>query len=249
MELQILKISKKVNIFFYFRDQRPLVELDINFKTHSLTQKLIQSKFWIKAYLCYHMKLQVFLCLNSQKYLENISVKSTQNLCCPLRVTWRENRSCWLSISLNNAAEAIILGFQHYLVMLGTTVIIPTIIVPQMGGGNVSIYFINKFKEQFGLLVYLQYWFQNYVFQEEKAQVIQTLLFVAGLNTLLQSLFGTRLPVVIGGSFTFIIPATFVALSSRYNTYLDPREVGILHLVASVFCFYVWDWTRPPKHI
>ncbi|KAK4724268.1 hypothetical protein R3W88_027047 [Solanum pinnatisectum] len=91
--------------------------------------------------------------------------------------------------------EAIILGFQHYIVMLGTTVIIPTIIVPQMGGGN-----------------------------EEKAQVIQTLLFVAGLNTLLQSLFGTRLPVVIGGSFTFIIPATFVALSSRYNTYLDPRE-------------------------
>lgn len=91
--------------------------------------------------------------------------------------------------------EAIILGFQHYIVMLGTTVIIPTIIVPQMGGGN-----------------------------EEKAQVIQTLLFVAGLNTVLQSLFGTRLPVVIGGSFTFIIPATFVALSSRYNTYLDPRE-------------------------
>ncbi|KAK4377220.1 hypothetical protein RND71_003516 [Anisodus tanguticus] len=91
--------------------------------------------------------------------------------------------------------EAIILGFQHYLVMLGTTVIIPTIIVPQMGGDN-----------------------------EEKAQVIQTLLFVAGLNTLLQSWFGTRLPVVIGGSFTFILPAVFVALSSRYNTYLDPRE-------------------------
>ncbi|MCD7463378.1 Nucleobase-ascorbate transporter 7 [Datura stramonium] len=91
--------------------------------------------------------------------------------------------------------EAIILGFQHYLVMLGTTVIIPTVIVPQMGGGN-----------------------------EEKAQVIQTLLFVAGVNTLLQSWFGTRLPVVMGGSFTFIIPAVFVASSTRYNTYLDPRE-------------------------
>nr|XP_018629974.1 nucleobase-ascorbate transporter 4-like isoform X2 [Nicotiana tomentosiformis]XP_018629975.1 nucleobase-ascorbate transporter 4-like isoform X2 [Nicotiana tomentosiformis] len=92
-------------------------------------------------------------------------------------------------------AEAIILGFQHYLVMLGTTVIIPTVIVPQMGGGN-----------------------------EEKAHVIQTLLFVSGLNTLLQSWFGTRLPVVIGGSFTFIVPTVFVALSSRYNTYLDPHE-------------------------
>ncbi|KAK7256298.1 hypothetical protein RIF29_29739 [Crotalaria pallida] len=34
--------------------------------------------------------------------------------------------------------EAILLGFQHFLVMLGTTVLIPTALVPQMGGGNVS---------------------------------------------------------------------------------------------------------------
>ncbi|KAL8224592.1 hypothetical protein R6Q57_020067 [Mikania cordata] len=33
--------------------------------------------------------------------------------------------------------EAILLGFQHYLVMLGTTVLIPTTLVPQMGGGNI----------------------------------------------------------------------------------------------------------------
>ncbi|GJN40370.1 hypothetical protein PR202_gb29577 [Eleusine coracana subsp. coracana] len=32
--------------------------------------------------------------------------------------------------------EAIILGFQHYIVMLGTSVIIPSALVPQMGGGN-----------------------------------------------------------------------------------------------------------------
>lgn len=38
------------------------------------------------------------------------------------------------------AAEAILLGFQHYLVMLGTTVLIPTFLVPQMGGGHVSLY-------------------------------------------------------------------------------------------------------------
>lgn len=37
-----------------------------------------------------------------------------------------------------DAAEAILLGFQHFIVMLGTTVIIPTALVPQMGGGNVS---------------------------------------------------------------------------------------------------------------
>lgn len=53
----------------------------------------------------------------------------------------RENFRCNVIhlVGSFNAAEAILLGFQHYLVMLGTTVIIPTILVPQMGGGNVSL--------------------------------------------------------------------------------------------------------------
>ncbi|XP_042508765.1 nucleobase-ascorbate transporter 7-like [Macadamia integrifolia] len=91
--------------------------------------------------------------------------------------------------------EAIVLGFQHYLVMLGTSVIIPSIIVPQMGGGA-----------------------------KEKAEVIQTLLFVAGLNTLLQSFFGTRLPTVIGGSYTFVVPTVAIVLAKRYNTIIDPHQ-------------------------
>ncbi|VAI01262.1 unnamed protein product [Triticum turgidum subsp. durum] len=62
--------------------------------------------------------------------------------------------------------------------MLGTTVIIATILVPIMGGGH-----------------------------EEKAIVIQTILFLAGINTLLQVHFGTRLPAVMGGSFTYIYAA------------------------------------------
>ncbi|GMH01305.1 hypothetical protein Nepgr_003144 [Nepenthes gracilis] len=91
--------------------------------------------------------------------------------------------------------EAILLGFQHYLVVLGTTVLIPTALVPQMGGGN-----------------------------HEKAQVIQTLLFVAGLNTLLQTTFGTRLPAVIGGSFTFVAPTISIILAGRYSNIPDPIE-------------------------
>ncbi|PWA40853.1 Xanthine/uracil/vitamin C permease [Artemisia annua] len=78
--------------------------------------------------------------------------------------------------------------------MLGTTVLIPTALVPQMGGGN-----------------------------EEKAKVIQTLLFVAGWNTLLQTLFGTRLPTVIGGSYTFVAPTISIILSNRFND-TDPIE-------------------------
>ncbi|XP_024990249.1 nucleobase-ascorbate transporter 6-like [Cynara cardunculus var. scolymus] len=91
--------------------------------------------------------------------------------------------------------EAILLGFQHYLVMLGTTVLIPTTLVPQMGGGH-----------------------------EEKAKMIQTLLFVAGLNTLTQTLFGTRLPAVIGGSFTFVPTTISIVLAGRYRDILDPQE-------------------------
>ncbi|PSR84858.1 Nucleobase-ascorbate transporter like [Actinidia chinensis var. chinensis] len=91
--------------------------------------------------------------------------------------------------------EAILLGFQHYLVMLGTTVLIPSFLVPQMGGGN-----------------------------EEKAKVIQTLLFVAGLNTLMQTLFGTCLPAVIGGSYTFVPTTLSIVLAGRYNDILNPVE-------------------------
>ncbi|KAJ1439023.1 Xanthine/uracil/vitamin C permease [Sesbania bispinosa] len=91
--------------------------------------------------------------------------------------------------------EAILLGFQHYLVMLGTTVLIPTALVPQMGGGN-----------------------------EEKAQVIQTLLFVAGINTLLQTLFGTRLPAVIGGSYTYVPTTISIILAGRFSDEPDPIE-------------------------
>ncbi|KAF9626342.1 hypothetical protein IFM89_032191 [Coptis chinensis] len=90
--------------------------------------------------------------------------------------------------------EAILLGFQHYLVMLGTTVLIPTALVPQMGGGN-----------------------------EEKARVIQTILFVAGLNTLAQTLFGTRLPAVVGGSFSFVPTTISIILAGRYSNIVDPH--------------------------
>ncbi|XP_009595521.1 nucleobase-ascorbate transporter 7-like [Nicotiana tabacum] len=91
--------------------------------------------------------------------------------------------------------EAILLGFQHYIVMLGTTVLIPSTLVPQMGGGK-----------------------------EEKAKVIQTLLFVAGLNTLTQTLFGTRLPAVIGGSYTFVPTTLSIVLAGRYSDVLSPQE-------------------------
>ncbi|XP_061372002.1 putative nucleobase-ascorbate transporter 10 [Gastrolobium bilobum] len=91
--------------------------------------------------------------------------------------------------------EAVVLGFQHYILTLGMTVLIPTVIVPQMGGGDA-----------------------------EKAKVIQSLLFVSGVNTFLQSLFGTRLPTVVVGSYTYIIPTISIIQASRYSYYIDPYE-------------------------
>ncbi|KAE9613410.1 putative xanthine/uracil/vitamin C permease [Lupinus albus] len=91
--------------------------------------------------------------------------------------------------------EAILLGFQHYLIMLGTTVLIPTYLVPHMGGGN-----------------------------EEKAKMIQTLLFVAGINTFFQTLFGTRLPAVMGASYTFVPTTISIILAGRYSDIPNPQE-------------------------
>ncbi|CAB4322058.1 unnamed protein product [Prunus armeniaca] len=117
--------------------------------------------------------------------------------------------------------HSILLGFQHFLVMLGTTALIPSIIVPILGGGH-----------------------------EEKARMIQTLLFVSGLSTLLQSWFGTRLPVVMGGSYAFLAPA--ISASHRFRTeephlrftYCMRAIQGAL-LVASVFQILIAVFLMP----
>ncbi|XP_022134748.1 putative nucleobase-ascorbate transporter 10 isoform X2 [Momordica charantia] len=93
------------------------------------------------------------------------------------------------------SAEAFVLGFQHYILTLGFSVLIPSLIVPQMGGDDA-----------------------------EKAKVIQNLLFVSGLNTLFQSLFGTRLPVVVTGSYSYVIPTISIVLAKRYASFENPHE-------------------------
>ncbi|ESQ35807.1 hypothetical protein EUTSA_v10007311mg [Eutrema salsugineum] len=91
--------------------------------------------------------------------------------------------------------ETILLGFQHYLVMLGTTVLIPTMLVSKIDGRN-----------------------------EDKVKMIQTLLFVSGLNTFLQSFFGTRLPAVIGASYSYVPTTVSIFLAARYSDIIDPHE-------------------------
>lgn len=67
--------------------------------------------------------------------------------------------------------------------------------------------------------------------------MIQTLLFVSGLNTLLQSFFGTRLPAVIGGSYSYVPTTLSIILAGRYSDIIDPQEVSEKRTEnLSVFC-------------
>ncbi|KAK3706542.1 hypothetical protein QZH41_013026, partial [Actinostola sp. cb2023] len=68
----------------------------------------------------------------------------------------------------------------HYLTMFGSTVTIPFILAGPM-----------CFKDNPVAI----------------SEVLSTIFFVSGLCTLLQTTFGTRLPIVQGGSFSFIGPA------------------------------------------
>lgn len=91
--------------------------------------------------------------------------------------------------------EAVLLAFQHYIVVLGTIVLIATTLVPRMGGSP-----------------------------GDKARVIQTLLFTAGLNTLLQTALGSRLPTVMRSSFVFILPVLSIINDFSDRTFSSEHE-------------------------
>ncbi|XP_078378704.1 solute carrier family 23 member 2-like [Oculina patagonica] len=92
----------------------------------------------------------------------------------------------------------LLLGFQHYLTMLGGTLAIPFILSGPMCFANNTLVI---------------------------SEVLSTIFFVSGLVTLLQSTFGVRLPIVQGGTFSFLTP-TFAILSLPQWTCPKPEENG-----------------------
>ena len=74
--------------------------------------------------------------------------------------------------------ETVILGFQHYLTMFGSTVAIPLLLAPALGITD----------------------------PVQKGWLIATMFFVSGITTLLQTIWGNRLPIVQGGTFSFLAP-------------------------------------------
>ncbi|KAJ7386684.1 hypothetical protein OS493_006692 [Desmophyllum pertusum] len=89
----------------------------------------------------------------------------------------------------------LLLGFQHFLTMLGSTLAIPFIISGPMCFANNTLAI---------------------------SEVLSTIYFVSGLVTLLQTILGVRLPIVQGGTFAFITP-TFAILSLPQWTCPEPE--------------------------
>ncbi|KAG8377656.1 hypothetical protein BUALT_Bualt08G0055600 [Buddleja alternifolia] len=100
--------------------------------------------------------------------------------------------------------QTAVLGFQHYIVMLGTTVMVATLLVPRMGGSP-----------------------------GDKARVIQSLLFMSGVNTLLQTWFGTRLPTVMGPSFAYVVSVLAVINDLSDGTF-DSEHQRFSHTMRAI---------------
>ncbi|CDP07610.1 unnamed protein product [Coffea canephora] len=100
--------------------------------------------------------------------------------------------------------QTVLLAFQHYIVMLGTAVMIATVLVPRMGGGH-----------------------------GDKARVIQSMLFMSGINTLLQTLFGSRLPTVMGPSYAYFI-SVLLAINDFNDSNFTTEHERFTHIMRAV---------------
>jgi len=78
---------------------------------------------------------------------------------------------------------SIFLGFQHYLTMFGSTVAVPFMLKEKLCLSDDPLSF---------------------------AVIINTMFFVSGIVTLLQSYLGIRLPIIQGATFAFITPTTAI---------------------------------------
>jgi xanthine/uracil permease len=108
--------------------------------------------------------------------------------------------------------EVLALGFQHYLTMFGSTVAIPLLMAKPLGLDDKPV---------------------------ELGWLIATMFFVSGITTLLQTTWGNRLPIVQGGTFSFLAPAFAIcgmALAADGN-----YEVKLQHIQGAVLLGAVFE--------
>ena len=101
--------------------------------------------------------------------------------------------------------EALPLGFQHYLTMFGSTVAIPLLLSEPLGIADNPI---------------------------ALGWLISTMFFVSGITTILQTTWGNRLPLVQGGTFSFLQPAfTILGMAALADA---GWEVRLQHIQGAV---------------
>lgn len=88
--------------------------------------------------------------------------------------------------------------------MLGTTVLIANLLVTRMDGTN-----------------------------GDKARVIQSMIFMSGVNTLLQTWIGTRLPTVMGPSYAYVISASSI-VKDFLDTDFTSEHQRFLHTMRAI---------------
>ena len=107
----------------------------------------------------------------------------------------KENGMNYTVTDVPPLGTSLLLGLQHYLTMLGATVLIPLIVCPAMGANG-----------------------------QQTAQVISSIFFVSGINTLLQTTIGDRLPIVQGGSFAYLPPVFQIIFNDELQAIEDDFE-------------------------
>ncbi len=122
-----------------------------------------------------------------------------------------ETKSGWILYPIGSKPKwplAMLLGIQQYLTMFGATVLIPFII-----GGAIGMP------------------------QDKLAVLIATMFFASGICTLIQqSPLGNRLPVVQGGTFSFLGPAFAIIgmVAGKKLTGVDVWQIQMQELAAAI---------------
>ncbi len=101
--------------------------------------------------------------------------------------------------------ETGVLGLQHYLTMFGSTLAIPLILSEPLGLKDKPV---------------------------ELGWLIATMFFVSGITTLLQTSWGNRLPIVQGGTFSFLAPTIAICGMAALNN--AGWEVRMQHVQGAI---------------
>ena len=108
--------------------------------------------------------------------------------------------------------EGLVLGLQHYLTMFGSTLAIPLLLSEKLGLADDPV----------GL-----------------GMLISTMFFVSGITTLLQTTWGNRLPIIQGGTFSFLAPA--MAICGMASLADAGWQVRLTHIQGAVIAGSVFE--------